>query len=53
MCGGMLIFIWKSGRLGKYCVGAAKLCSPVIHHLNEVFNRTANVFCNLKCDVIC
>ena len=52
MCGCMLIFVRKAGRIREDCVCTAEFCSAVIHHLNKAVYRTTNVFCNLKCHIV-
>ena len=49
----MLILIRKTGWVGKYCVGTAKLGSACIHHLNKTVNRSADVLSKLKGNIIC
>ena len=52
MSSGVLVLIRKTGRIGKHCVGASKLGSPLIHHLYKAFHRACKMFGNLQGDVI-
>ena len=50
--GGVLIIVRKTGRIGKYGIGTTKFLGAVIHFLDKSIHRTADLFCNLKGNII-
>ena len=52
MCCGMLSVIRKTGRIGKYCIGASKFSGTVVHFLDKGIYRSTDLFCNLEGNVI-
>ena len=48
----MLVFVRKSGRIGKYSVGASQLGGTIIHHLYKTIHRSANMFSNLQGNIV-
>ena len=52
MGGGVLIIVRKTGRIGKYGIGTSKFLGAVIHFLDKSIYRAADLFCNLKGNII-
>ena len=52
MCSSVLILIRKSGRVGEYSIGTAKLLSPGIHCCYKGIYRSADMFSYLKGNIV-
>ena len=48
----MLILIWKTGRIGKDCIGTPKLLGTRIHGCYEILYRTADMLGYLQGNII-